>query len=107
MSNLNDDCSQLSFEVYNVSVAQKLPISEFLIEFFSPGPWPLRRPPEAAISTSATSIGYQILVKYVSFHMRYCLLVWSENGEWLDYVSQNGWIPPPPGYLEDQKARVF
>ena len=28
--------------------------------------------------------------------MRYCLLVWSENGEWLDYVSQNGWIPPPP-----------
>ena len=27
--------------------------------------------------------------------MRYCLLVWSENGEWLDYVSQNGWIPPP------------
>jgi hypothetical protein len=96
ISNLNDNCSQLSFEVYNVFVAQKLPISEFLIEFFSPGPWPLRRPPEAAISTSATSIGYQILVKYVSFHMRYCLLVWSENGEWLDYVSQNGWIPPPP-----------
>ena len=107
ISNLNDNCSQLSFQVYNVFVAQKLPISEFLIEFFSPGPWPLRRPPEAAISTSATSIGYQILVKYVSFHMRYCLLVWSENGEWLDYVSQNGWIPSPPGYLEDQKARVF
>ena len=107
ISNLNDNCSQLSFEVYNVFVAQKLPISRFLIDFFSSGPWPLRRPPEAAISTSATSIGYQILVKYVSFHMRYCLLVWSENGEWLDYVSQNGWIPSPPGYLEDQKARVF
>ena len=96
ISNLNDNCSQLSFEVYNVCVAQKLRISEFLINFLSPGTWPLRRPPEAAISTSATSIGYQILVKYVSFHMRYCLLVWSENGEWLDYVSQNGWIPSPP-----------
>ena len=34
ISNLNDNCSQLSFEVYNVFVAQKLPISEFLIEFF-------------------------------------------------------------------------
>ena len=97
ISNVNDDCSQLSFEVYNVCVAQKLRISEFLIEFFSPGPWPLRRPPEAAISTSATSIGYQILAEYnVSFHMKYCLLVWNENGEGLDYVSQNGWIPTPP-----------
>ena len=107
ISNLNDNCSQLSFEVYNVFVAQKLPISEFLIEFFSSGPWPLRRPPEAAISTSATSIGYQILVKYVSFHMRYCLLVWSENGEWLDYVSQNGWIPPPPGIWKTKKPGSF
>ena len=34
ISNLNDDCSQLSFEVYNVCVAQKLQISEFLIELF-------------------------------------------------------------------------
>jgi hypothetical protein len=30
ISNLNDDFSQLSFEVYNVCVAQKLQISEFL-----------------------------------------------------------------------------
>ena len=30
ISSLNDDCSQLSFEVYNVCVAQKLQISEFL-----------------------------------------------------------------------------
>ena len=29
ISNLNDNCSQLSFEVYNVCVAQKLQISEF------------------------------------------------------------------------------
>ena len=34
ISNLNDDCSQLSFDVYNICVAQKLRILEFLIEFF-------------------------------------------------------------------------
>jgi hypothetical protein len=78
--------------VYNVCVAQKWQIAEFLIEFFSPGPWPLWQPPEAAILTSATSIGYQILAGYVSFHMKYCLLVWNENGEGLDYVFQNGRI---------------
>ena len=33
MSNLNDDCPQLSFEVYNLCVAQKLRISEFFIDF--------------------------------------------------------------------------
>ena len=75
ISNLNDNCSQLSFEVYNVFVAQKLPISEFLIEFFLPGPWPLLWPSEAAITTSATSIGYQILAEDLSFHMRLCLLL--------------------------------
>ena len=75
ITNTNDDCSQLSFEIYKVCVAQKLQISEFLIDFFSPGPWPLRRPPEATISTSATSMGYQILAKDLSFHMRLCLLL--------------------------------
>ena len=34
ISNLNDDCSQLSFEVHNVCIARKLQISEFLIEPF-------------------------------------------------------------------------
>ena len=34
ISNLNDDCSQLSFQVYNVFVPQKFRISEFLIDFF-------------------------------------------------------------------------
>jgi hypothetical protein len=72
VSNLNDDCSQLSFEVYNVFVAKKLRISEFLIDFFSSGPWPLWRPPEAA---TLTSIGYQILATDLSFHMKYCLLL--------------------------------
>ena len=75
ISNINNNFSQLSFEVYNICVAQKLRISEFLNDFFSPGTWPLRRPPEAAISTSATSIGYQILAKDLSFHMRLCLLL--------------------------------
>ena len=42
------------------------------------------------ISFQLLDIGYQILAEYVSFHMRYCLLVWNENGEGLDYVSQNG-----------------
>ena len=75
--------------------------------FFSPGPWPLRRPPETAILTSATSNGYQILAEYVSFHMRYCL---NEKEEGLDYVLQNVLTqppPPPPAYLTDQKARTL
>ena len=75
VSNLNDHYSQLSFEVYNVFVPQKLPISRFLIYFFSSGPWTLWRPPEAAISTSATSIGYQIWAKDLSFYMILCLLL--------------------------------
>ena len=84
--------------MYNVCVAQKLQISEFLI--LLPGPRPLWRPPEATISTSPTSIGYQILFEYVRFHMRHYLLVWNENWEGLDYVSQNG-------YLTDQITRVL
>ena len=96
ISNLNEDCSQLSFEVYNVCVAQKLRISEFLIDFFSPGPWPLWRPPEGAISTSATSIGYQISAKDLSFHMRYCLLLWNEIGRSYTTFMTSGMIPPPP-----------
>jgi hypothetical protein len=107
ISNLNDDCSQLSFEVYNVCVAQKLQISEFFIDFFLPGPLPLRRPPEAAISTSATSIGYQILAEYLSFHMIYCLLLWDEIGRSYTTLFQNGWIPPPHMYLTDQITHVF
>ena len=81
ISNVKNDCSQLPFEVYNVCVAQKLRISEFLIEFFLPGPWPLRRHPEAAISTSATSIGYQILAEDVTFHIGYSIVgrIWEFN----------------------------
>ena len=33
ISNINNNFSQLSFEVYNICVAQKLQISEFLIKF--------------------------------------------------------------------------
>ena len=49
-----------------------------------------------ATSWGPNSIGYWILAEYISFHMRHYLLVWNENGEGLDYVSQNGRIPPPP-----------
>ena len=107
ISNLNDNCSQLSFEVYNVCVAQKLRISEFLINFLSPGTWPLRRPPKATISTSATSIWYQILAKDLSFHMRLCLLLLNEIGRSYTTFFQNGLNQPPPMYLGDQKAHVF
>ena len=53
---------------------------------FLPGPWPIQRPPVTAILASATSIGYQILAKDVSFHMRYIkqadyLLLYEQN--WL------------------------
>ena len=74
ISNLNNDCSQLSFEVYNVFVAPKLRISEILIEIFFAWTWPVRRPSEAAISTSATSIGYHTLAKDLRFHLRLYLL---------------------------------
>ena len=60
-------------------------MSEFFINFFSPGPWPIQQPLEAAISTSATLTGHQILAEYVSFYSRYCLLVWHENEVGLDY----------------------
>ena len=107
ISNLNDYCSQLSFEVYNVFVAKKLRISEFFIEFFSSGPWPHPRPLEAAISTSATSIGYQILAEYLSFHMRYCLLLWNEIGRSYTTFFPKWIESAPPMYLGDQKAHVF
>ena len=106
ISNLNDDCSQLSFEVYNICVAQKLRILEFLTEFFSPGPCILWRPSEAAISTSATSIGYQILAKDLSFHMRLCLLLYNEIERSYTTIFHNG-LNQPPMYLTDQKAHVF
>jgi hypothetical protein len=80
ISNLNDDCSQLSFEVYYVFVAQKLKILENVKHFFAPGPWPLRQPPEALILTSATSIGSQILAEDTSFYMKYCL--WTKMKIW-------------------------
>ena len=81
ISNLNNDCSQLPFEVYNFGVAQKLPIVRFFLSiFFHLDPWPLWRPPEAAILTLLTSIGYQILAEDFSLHMRYCLLLQNKIG---------------------------
>ena len=81
--------------MYNVFLAQKLRMSEFFINFFSSGPWPIQQPLEAAISTSATSTGHQILAEYVSFHIRYCLWFWHEIEVGLDYVLENV-LPQPP-----------
>ena len=98
VSNINNDCSQLSFEVYNVFVAQKLQILEIFIDYLSSGPWPLWRPPEVAISTSATSTGCQILAEYHSFYMWHCLLVWNEIGEALYYVFPK-WVDSPSPHV--------
>ena len=51
------------------------------MEFCLLGPWLLEWLLEATISTSTTSIEYQFLAEYISFYMRYCLLVWNENGD--------------------------
>ena len=57
-------------------------------DFFLPEPWPVRRPPEALILTSATSIGSQILTEDDSYHMKYRLLFKNINLEALDYIFQ-------------------
>ena len=36
----------------------------------------------------------RVLSKYISFHVKYCMLVWNENKEDLDCVFQNGLQPP-------------
>ena len=64
MSDLNDDCSQFSFGVHNVCVAQKLRISEFLIGLFSPGPFSLRSP-----GISLTKNPWSFKVKVMEFQM--------------------------------------
>ena len=83
-----------SFEVYNICVAQKLQISEFLIVLFFT--W--------TQATSATFQGRNFNLNRVSSLSWICQLsyetlfvVWKENWEGLDYVSQIGWIPPPLG----------
>ena len=97
ISNLNVDCSQLSFEVYNACVALKLQILEIFDLIFLPWPWPLRRLPESLISTSVTLIGYQTLAKGLSFYVRYCLLLLNEIRRSYTTFFQNGLnhIPPP------------
>jgi hypothetical protein len=107
VSNINDDCSQLSFEVYYVFVAQKLKILENAKLFFFA--WTL--------ATSATSRGPNFdlsnLNRVSNFSRKYQLSYEilfedkNENLEALDCVLQNGLPQPPPGYLTDQKARVF
>ena len=59
VSNMNDDFYEAFFEVYYVSVSQKLVILEFSF-------WPrlLPIPPEAKVWASATSMRSQILAEY-------------------------------------------
>ena len=105
ISNLNDNCSQLSFQVYNVFVAQKLPISEFLIEFFFA--WTL--------ATSAASRGRNFNLsnlKWVSnfskiYQLSYEILFAGLEWKWgVVRLRFSKWVDST-GYLEDQKARVF
>ena len=103
---MNDDFHEASFEVYYVSVAQKLVILEFSPQFFfiltsvtSDTSWGLSMSLSDLYEVSNFSWICQLLYK--------TLLVWSKNWEALDYVFENGQIPPLPGYLTDQKARVF
>ena len=109
VSNINDDCFQLSFEVYKVFVAQKLKILENARHFFHV--WTL--------ATSATSRGRKFNLSNlsrVSNFRKICQLSYEtlfvalklklervrlRFPKWADSA------PPPPGYSEDQKARVF
>ena len=106
---LKNDCSQLSFEVYNVCVAQKLQISEFWSNFFSIGPWPLRRPPEACNFnlSNLNSVSNFSKRPQLSYEILFVALEW--NWEELYYVfpKRDDSNPPHPMYLGDQKAHVF
>ena len=73
VSNINEDCSQLSFEVYNVFVAQKLKILENAKHFFHIWTLATSVTSRGLNLTSATSIGSQILAEDTSFHMKHCL----------------------------------
>ena len=65
---LEKNSSQLSFEVYEVYVAQKTKISRFVIElFFHLDPGYFNHLPRRLILTSATSRGYQMLAEDIRF----------------------------------------
>ena len=110
ISNLNDDCSQLSFEVYNICVAQKLRILEFLIEFFFA--WTL--------ATSATFRGRNFnlrdLNRVSNFSYRpqlpheplfVALKRYWEELYYVFSIRAESAPPPLPAYLGDQKARTL
>ena len=109
VSNLNDDCSQLSFEVYNVFVAQKLRISEFLIELFF----------RLDLATSATSRGRNFnlsnLNRVSNFRkicrLSYEILLVGLEGTWRGVrVRFPKWVdstpPPPPATKKPVSFRV-
>ena len=58
---LKNDCSQLSFAMYNMHSSKISILESFLFQLFLPGPWPLGPPPETVIAThSDVSIAQKI-----------------------------------------------
>ena len=104
ISNIDDDFYEHSFEVYNISLGQKLTILEFSPKIFSFWPRSLLKPPEAKLWASVTSLRSQILAEDVSFHMRYCMLDWDENWSIQRPLSLSGSFWPPPRLLNWPKS---
>ena len=103
---MNDDFYVASFEVYYISVRQKLVVLGFSHKIFF-------------ILTSVTSESSwgqtmdfsdlteaQILGEDVSFYMEYCLLNWDENWSIQRPLFLSGHFWTTPASLTDQKARI-
>ena len=106
VSNLSNNFSEASFEVYYVSVSQKLAILGFSPQIFSFWPRSLPRPPEAKVRASVTSMRSQILAGDVTFHMKHCCFDQYQNWSVQRPLSAIGTLWPPPASLTDQKARI-
>ena len=90
---LKNDCSQLSFQVYNIYVAQKLKISGFLIELFFA--WTLitlltSRDCNSNLNNSNRASNFSWRFQ-LSNEILFVGLKWKFGG--LDCVSQNGLFP--------------
>ena len=91
-------------QMYNVCVARKLQILEFLSIFFclDPGHFPTSRGPNFNLIDLNRVSNFSWRCQ-LSYEILFGGLEWK-----LDYISQNGLIPsPPPGYLTDPIARVL
>ena len=79
-------------------------ISNFRLWFFSFCHWSVRRPPEAKLTASETSTGYQINSKHHSSHMRCWLSNLHENCSLHKQSNVGGHFLPPPRILNNQKS---